>query len=191
MVLTLPTIQQPAGKSQVPIAANGDVTLPVVVDKIEVVMETATPSVAAKHSHTWDTTTALTSLLPKDWEKLENLKISDEWVKRTGIKRVSDFEARVELGISFKDFKADLSGLLIPYLDPSDGALITVRLKRDTPEVEDGKKQNKYRSPQGKVKPLYFVPGVNYADPEAEIVFVESEMSAIAVAALAERKHLK
>src|ERR1035437_9859626 len=168
---------------------DGKVTLPPFIIKgAGLGTKAETPSVDAQQPHTADDVNAtFDSLLPKDLEKFTNLRISDGWVKRAQIKRMTSIEAHVEVGISFNDFTGDLSGLLIPYLAPSDGALITVRLKRDNPEVEDGKKQNKYRSPLGKVKPLYFVPGVNYAGSEAGIVLVESELSAITVAALGER----
>jgi len=65
-------------------------------------------------------------------------------------------------------------------------------LKRDNPDIENGKKQNKYRFPLGQAKPLYFVAGLGYyGGTDYERVFVESEISAIAVAALAERNKRK
>lgn len=127
------------------------------------------------------------TLIDKDREKFKYLRIPDHWVKQARIRRVDDFEGHKALSMTPQGFKGDLTGILIPYLNRFDGTLITVRLKRDNSEIVDGKKQGKYRSPSGVPKPLYFVPGLDYDDPQGVFVLVESELSAIAIAALAER----
>jgi phosphopantetheinyl transferase (holo-ACP synthase) len=149
--------------------------------------QTETPSVDAAVPTSHSEASHFGTLTDKDFEKFKYLRISDAMVKRVQIRRVTDFGARKELGIDSKEIKGDLSGIVIPYFDPSDATRTTVRLKRDNPEIVDEKKQGKYRSPAGLPKPLYFVPGVNYDDPQGVIVLVESELSAIAIAALAER----
>lgn len=150
--------------------------------------QTETPAVDAIIATSSGEASHFETLEDKDREKFKHFKISDGWVKRVQISRVADYQAREALGMTFKEFPGDLSGLLIPYLNWSDGTCISMRLKLDNPPVDvDGKKKGKYRSPKGVPKPLYFVRGVNYAAPEGLIVLVESEMSAIAIANLAER----
>jgi Domain of unknown function (DUF3854) len=85
---------------------------------------------------------------------------------------------------------ADLAGLIFPYLDPHSGRRVTCRLRRDRPEVDaEGKPRNKYLSPYGDNRHLYFAPGAGplLANQTVPVVFVEAEKSSLAIAALAER----
>ena len=67
---------------------------------------------------------------------------------------------------------------------------MSARLRRDNPEVDiQNKPQNKYLSPYGDTRLLYFPPGARekLADPTTPILLVEAEKSALALTAWAER----
>jgi len=118
----------------------------------------------------------------------QTLRIPAELVAAAGIERVTDQQAREGFGITGK---GDMSGLVFPYFIPGNGNYrSTCRLRRDHPEIENGKPKNKYVSPFGDNRHLYFPPGAadSLEDQRTEIVFVESEKAAIAVLAWARRR---
>ena len=128
------------------------------------------------------------SLGERDLRMFRSYKIPLPLLDRAGVVRVSDYEARHTYGINSS---GDNSGLIYPYFSRHDGHRVTCRLRRDNVEIENGKPKNKYLCPYGDRRHLYFVRGVNYADPDALIVLPEAEKSALALAALAERTGLK
>jgi len=131
------------------------------------------------------TTSRLTS---EDRRLLHRFHIPDNLITEAGIRRVSDAQARA-LGFRFGDQHADLSGRIYPYIDES-GNPFNGRLRRDHPEMDaEGKPENKYISMHGATRGLYFPPGARQLlkDPQAEIVLVEAETSALAGAAYAKR----
>ncbi len=83
----------------------------------------------------------------------------------------------------------DMSGIVFPYFDPVTSQRVTARLRRDNPEIEDGKAKNKYISAYADRRHLYFVPGSGdlLRDTAVPIVLVEAEKSALALTAWAER----
>ena len=104
-----------------------------------------------------------------------------------GIKRVSHAEACIILGTNRF---ADLAGILFIYRNPLDGRAVTARVRRDHPELDnDGKPQNKYLSPYGDRRHLYFTldAGDHLADVSVPALLVEAEKSVLAIAALAAR----
>jgi putative DNA primase/helicase len=106
---------------------------------------------------------------------------------------VTDWEARNPYGIRFHA-GADCSGLVYIYFDPVTGYRVTVRLRRRHPEINEyGKPENKYLSPYGDNRHLFFPPGTGelLADPKTVIVLVESEKAAMAMTAWARRMGLK
>jgi hypothetical protein len=131
----------------------------------------------------------MSGLLSADFEMFARLGVSAELLDAAGIERVTDLEARNDYGITNK---GDLSGILFPYFN-GDSRRATCRLRRDHPEVEDGKSKNKYVAPFGDVRHLYFAPGARdlLKDPQTEIIFVEAEKSSLALTAWAERNQRK
>jgi hypothetical protein len=86
-----------------------------------------------------------------------------------------------------------MSGIAIPYYAPNGNGhtkqLWTTRVRRDRPEVENGKPRAKYISPSNDRKHLYFVLSCSelLRDKSTGVIFVEAEKSALAIAAWAER----
>jgi hypothetical protein len=128
----------------------------------------------------------------EDRAKFARLGIHEELLAEAGIFRVTDQEAR-EYGFRlFVQHAASLAGLVYPYFDPSDGHRSTARLRRDKPEIIDGKEENKYISARGDNRHLYFSPAAAelLADKTVTIVWVEAEKSALASTGVARRKRL-
>jgi putative DNA primase/helicase len=128
----------------------------------------------------------MSALRPADYEIFARFSVPAELVDSAGIERVSDAEAR-EYGITGI---GDMSGLVFPYFLPgSNGHRATCRIRRDHPEMEDGKSKDKYKSPFGDVRHLYFPPNATelLRDAAAELLFVEAEKSSLALTAWAGR----
>jgi putative DNA primase/helicase len=114
-------------------------------------------------------------------------RIPAELLARAGVQRVTDSEARENFGIRGD---GNMDGIVFPYFDPFTRIRLTARLRRDTPEIVDGKPKRKYVCPYGDRRILYFPPGAAdlLADPSVPIVLVEAEKSALALTAWAERR---
>jgi uncharacterized protein (DUF927 family) len=127
-------------------------------------------------------------LTPTDLAAFSRLGIPLDLLLLAGIQRVADQEAREKYGIR-GPATSDMSGIVFPYLQVATGARVTARLRRDNPEIEEGKEKNKYISAYGDRKHLYFPPGAadKLQSPDAPIVLVEAEKSALALTAWAER----
>ena len=79
-----------------------------------------------------------------------------------------------------------MSGIVFPYLSHITGRRVTARVRRDNPEMEDGRPKNKYISAYGDARHLYFPPEA-WGDLQAQstpIVLVESEKATLALTAL-------
>jgi predicted P-loop ATPase len=113
------------------------------------------------------------------------LHIDSELLVRARVKRVTDLEARQEFGLSGP---GDNAGILFPYVDDI-GVRRTARLRRDNPEIENGKPIRKYLAPYGDRRHLYITPGDHHLaqDTSIPIVIVEAEKSALALRAFADR----
>lgn len=132
----------------------------------------------------------MANLAVSDVKMFEQLRIPAELVAAAQIERVTNQQARDEFGITGH---GDMSGLVFPYPIPGNGNhRSTCRLRRDRPESENGKPKNKYVSPFGDVRHLYFPPGAVQLlqNPNTEILFVESEKAALAVLGWAKRMAL-
>jgi Protein of unknown function (DUF3987)/Domain of unknown function (DUF3854) len=123
---------------------------------------------------------------PSDLANFGRFRIPLELLERAQVERVTDPEAREKYGITGH---CDMAGIVFPYFDPNTGHRVTARLRRDNPEVEDGKEKNKYISSYGDRKHLYFPPGAaeKLKDPTASIVLVESEKAVLALTEWASR----
>jgi hypothetical protein len=99
---------------------------------------------------------------------------------------VTDAEARQKFGINGH---GDRAGLIFPYCDPLTDCRHTARLRRDRPDVEDGKPKAKYISAYGDQRHLYFVPGCRelVQDAAVPIILVEAEKSTLALSVWAAR----
>jgi hypothetical protein len=133
------------------------------------------------------------NLAATDVEMFGKLRIPSELVERAGIVRVTDREARDEFGIRGS---GDMAGVAFPYFAPetmTNGRRRNyVRIRRDHPEIEDGKPRKKYVAPYGDRNHLYFPPTPElFADPSVPIVLVEAEKSVLALTAWCERTGTK
>jgi hypothetical protein len=127
-------------------------------------------------------------LTPADLEIFTRLRIPPEMLERAAVSRVTDAEGRERYGITCV---GDVAGIVFPYPDPMTGDRVTVRLRRDHPEIgANGKPERKYVCPYADSRHLYFAPGAGLlpSDVSVPLVIVETEKSCLAVAALAERK---
>jgi Protein of unknown function (DUF3987)/Domain of unknown function (DUF3854) len=88
----------------------------------------------------------LISAITKPFNAME-AKLRAEYDSSSG-----EYEARGKYGITGH---GDMAGIVFPYFDPNTGHRVTARLRRDNPEVEDGKEKNKYISAYGDRKHLH------------------------------------
>ncbi len=126
------------------------------------------------------------SLTVADRKMFSRLGIGSDLLERARIERVTDQQALENFGIICS---GDKSGILFPYYGPANGARYTARLRRDHPEIEDGKPRGKYISAYGDRRHLYFVPGCveQVTDTTIAVMLVEAEKSALALTAWSER----
>src|SRR4030095_5186109 len=125
-------------------------------------------------------------LLPGDVEMFGRIRVPLEILERAHVRRVSPHEAQDACGIRYRS--PHLEGLAFPYLDPRNGRELTCRVRRDHPEMEQGKPKAKYLSPPDR-KHLYFPPESSRLLNEISttVIFVEAEKSALAILASRER----
>jgi len=102
-------------------------------------------------------------------------------------RRVTDREARDALRVTHS---GDLAGVLYARVDPVTGQARGYRVRRDHPEVEQGKERDKYLSSVDRPV-LFLAPGVGplLSDPSVAAVIVEAEKSALALTAAATRSN--
>lgn len=127
-------------------------------------------------------------LTPCDIAALARLGISSTLLVEARVQRVTDREARDDFGIK-GPATMEMNGIIFPYFIPAVSYRVTARLRRDYPEIENGKTKNKYISPHGDGRHLYFPPGAaaKLERPEMPIVLVEAEKSALALTSWSER----
>jgi hypothetical protein len=125
------------------------------------------------------------NLTPADLQMFDRLGIGLELLARAGIERVTDQEARQKFGLNGT---GDNAGIVFPYVD-AVGIRRTCRLRRDHPDMEDGKPVKKYLVPYRDRRHAYIVPGDHNLGQDAGIpvVLVEAEKSTLALRAFADR----
>jgi hypothetical protein len=125
------------------------------------------------------------SLTGADRAMFNRIGVDSELLARAGIKRVTDLEAREEFGLNGTGNNA---GIVFPYLDAA-AIRRTCRLRRDHPDIEDGKPVKKYLAPYGDRRHAYIIPGDHALGQEMGIpvLLVEAEKSAVALRACADR----
>src|SRR6266576_2147705 len=133
----------------------------------------------------------MASLTERDLAMFAKLGIPPELLDLAGVTRVTDQEAR-SFGIRGV---GSMSGIMYHYWDPlsilNGRHRRTSRLRRDDPDVEDGRIKRKYVSAYGDRRHLYFPPTAPdlIADNSVPIVLVEAEKSCLALTAWASRNN--
>lgn len=114
------------------------------------------------------------------------LRITPEMLERAHVRRVDDLEARDKLAMLKRS--GDLAGLLYPYVNPITGYDWTYRVRRDHPEMEDGKPKAKYLSSFSDKKRIYFPPGCAalLTDTTIPLIIAEAEKSVLSITCAAE-----
>ena len=127
------------------------------------------------------------TLTPSDLDQFGRLRIPSELLLESGLRRVSDREARDAFGITGD---GSMDGIVFPYFVPDNPHRVTCRLRRDHPDDEGGQSKRNYISPHGDRKHVYFPPGAQQklSDPNLQIVLVEAENGALAGMAWARRE---
>jgi putative DNA primase/helicase len=125
-------------------------------------------------------------LRPKDIERLHQFRMTDELIELHELRRVTDREAREECGIRYSQ-SSDLSGTAWPIWG-ADGAIKGYRIRRDNPEIENGKPKAKYIQSLDRAR-LYFELSSRrwLSDTSVPVIFVEAYSSALAIAAWCQR----
>ena len=126
-----------------------------------------------------------------DLEMFGRLGILPDLLGRAGVSRVTDAEARCDYGITAG---GDMAGIIFPYCDPLTGDRVSARLRRNRPDLDpDATPKGKYVCPWGDNRHLYFLPGAGQllGDVSVDVIFVEAEKSALALAALSQRSARK
>lgn len=77
-------------------------------------------------------------LASSDLAAFGRLGIGAELLAKARVRRVTDQEARDIYGITGSVTK-DMSGGVFPYFSRVTGRRVTARVRRDNPEIEDGK----------------------------------------------------
>jgi len=126
------------------------------------------------------------NLTPTDLAVHVSLGITPEMLDRAQVRRVDDGEAHDQLT---SRHPGDLSGVLYPYLSPTTGYAPTCRMRRDHPEMENGKPKDKYLSAYGNRKHLYFPPdcAALLSDVTIALIIAEAEKSVLSITCAAER----
>lgn len=127
-------------------------------------------------------------LSPEDIALHAKLRISPSTLEAFGVRRVDDVTAREALALG-KSRYGDMGGVVYPYFIPGQASPVTHRLRRDHPEIENGKPKNKYLSGYGDRRHLYFAARkvALLAVVAASVIIVESEKAALATFESAQR----
>ena len=129
-----------------------------------------------------------TMLTERDLEMFARIGVPLDLLEAAQVERVSDRDARERFGIQGPASK-NMAGVVFPCYSHITGRRVTARVRRDNPEIENGKPKNKYVSAYGDARHLYFPPDAKskLARLETPIVLVEAEKSALALTAWGER----
>jgi putative DNA primase/helicase len=131
---------------------------------------------------------AAVTLNDRDRQMFGRLGISPELLDAAKVERVSDRDARERFGI-LGPATQDMSGIIFPYFSHVTGRRVTARVRRDNPEMENGRPKRKYVSAYGDGRHLYFPPEAwsSLQTQNTPIVLVESEKATLALSAWARR----
>jgi predicted P-loop ATPase len=112
--------------------------------------------------------------------------LEKRWIDRTTadnayLSRVSQQDACAILG---RNGRGQYEGLLIPHVWPGTQSVREYAVRRDHPEVENGKPKRKYMAPPGRGNMLYFAPGISAESLESTalpVVLTEGPFKALAL----------
>ncbi len=122
-------------------------------------------------------------LTPRDLEKLEARWIDGKTARQQFLRRVTSIDGAVLAGRNGAG--GDYAGIAIPNVWPGSDSIREYRLRRDHPEIENGKVRMKYVAPPGRGNLLYFPIGTDPAwltDPQMPLVITEGEFKTLALA---------
>lgn len=130
------------------------------------------------------------SFAPAAIAMFNGIKVPPELVQVAGVECVTDAEARSRYGIKAARNR-DMSGIAFPYTALTSD-LTGCRIRRTNPEIINGKPDNKYMMAPKPARGLYNLPGAKeqLKNLETPAVLAEGEKSALAIAAMSERKKL-
>ncbi|HUV96224.1 MAG TPA: hypothetical protein VMV98_02035, partial [Acidobacteriaceae bacterium] len=95
-------------------------------------------------------------LTPDDLAMFAKFRIPKPLLDEAGIRRVTNAQARAQgIGTAPKRAAQNMAGILFPYCDSATGDIVTLRLRRDHPEMKDGKPEDKYLCPSGGPRGLF------------------------------------
>jgi putative DNA primase/helicase len=121
-------------------------------------------------------------LIAADFEALAARWIDRETAAQQFLRRVNALDGSAAIG---RNGARDFAGLLIPNVRPGADYIREYRLRRDHPEMENGKAARKYMAPPGRGNLLYFPIGTDpewLTDPQLPLVITEGEFKTIALA---------
>lgn len=120
------------------------------------------------------------NLTPTDLAAHAKLGITAAILAAARVERVDDLTARDLLSTKRP---GDLSGIVFPYLHPLGHHICTRRLRRDHPDIENGKVKAKYLYAIGDRSHIYFPPDCNgqLTDASVRLFIVEAEKSVLSL----------
>jgi|CZKY01.1.fsa_nt_gi predicted P-loop ATPase len=123
----------------------------------------------------------MSALTRDDLAMFAKIRVGKELLTQAGIVRVDDREGRKFLSMNGKPGRFE--GVLIPNLCPATGNKRGYVIRRDHPDMENGKPKNKYMSSYGDRPHVYFAPGSKelIEDAGVPVVIVEAQKSVLAI----------
>jgi putative DNA primase/helicase len=130
-------------------------------------------------------------LTARDLAMFESLRIPIEVLAEFQVSRVTDPEARECLSINGR--AGDMQGLKFPRFHYLTGQICGYSVRRDNPEIENGKPRRKYLHSYADRNHLYSIPGshAQLTDASLPVVLVEAQKSVMALIAWARRMDRK
>jgi hypothetical protein len=120
-------------------------------------------------------------LTAADLEQLAHSGIAAATAQSALLRRVSTVVGTEIMG---RDGHGDFAGIIFPYIWPGSDVVREYRLRRDKPEIENGRPKGKYIQPQGRRPMLYFHPATNVdwlSDVSLPILLTEGEKKCLAL----------
>ena len=121
-------------------------------------------------------------LTAADHEALAARWIDRQTAAAQFLRRVDSYDGAQVVG---RNGAGDFAGQLIPNVWPGSDSIREYRLRRDHPDVENGKPKMKYVAPPGRGNLLYFAIGTDpawLADPQMPLIITEGEFKTLALA---------
>jgi len=120
-------------------------------------------------------------LTSSDYASLAARWIDPETADHAFLRRLTQEESCAILG---RNGKASYEGIGIPYIWPGTDFVRETAVRRDHPEIENGKPRRKYLAPPGRGNMLYFPPGIEQPaleDATLPLLITEGPFKALAL----------